>query len=114
MSMQGAGVANSYRREDSYLECGSRAPAFSRRSRASPALMLEAWLRVPKAQAGCITKSWLLRGEQCLRLPVRLPRLFEKDAAERQEQVQLRNIPAHARTFDPCGGELLARALNRA
>jgi hypothetical protein len=51
MSMQGAGVANSYRREDSYLECGSRAPAFSRRSRASPALMLEAWLRVPKAQA---------------------------------------------------------------
>jgi transposase len=36
---------------------------------------------------GCITISWLLCGESSLRLPVRLPGLFEKDAAEPQEQV---------------------------
>lgn len=62
---------------------------------------------------GCITNSWLLRGKQCLGVPVPLPRVFEKDAAPRQEQVQLRHIPAQAWPFAPGSGELLAGALKR-
>jgi hypothetical protein len=56
-----------------------------------------------RERVGCITNEWLSGGEERLRLPVPLPRLFQKHAPEGQEQVQLGHIPAHAWPFDACG-----------
>lgn len=48
-----------------------------------------------------------------LRIAGRLPRVFEKDAAQGEESLEVGNIPAHARFLDAGGGQLFARTLNR-
>jgi hypothetical protein len=46
-------------------------------------------------------------------MPIRLPRVFEKDTAQDEEGVEVGNIPAHAGSFNAGGGELFAGTLNR-
>jgi hypothetical protein len=66
---------------------------------------------------GCITNFWTLGGELRLRIPVRLPRVFEKDTAQGEEGIEegieVGDIPAHAGSFNAGGGQLFARTLNR-
>ena len=49
-----------------------------------------------------------------MRFPVCLPGLLEKQAAEFEERIHLRNILPHAWVFDAPRSELLADTLNRA
>src|SRR5215813_12298619 len=62
---------------------------------------------------GCISNFWTLGGELRLRIPVRLPRVFEKDTAQGEEGIEVGHIPAHARPFNAGGGQPFARTLNR-
>ncbi len=65
-------------------------------------------------ETGCISISWHSSGKLGARLPVGLPGLFEKDTAQSEQGVEIRDIPAHPRPFDPRSRELFSCTLNRA
>jgi hypothetical protein len=72
------------------------------------------FLTVCGVRRGCISISWHSSGKPGTRLPVGLPRLVEKNTAQGEQGVEVRDIPAHPRPFDPRSGDLFSGTLNRA